>query len=134
MLDFPKRQRLLRRPEFSKTMDDGTKVVGTHLVLIGRRNGEALSKIGFIVSKKVGNAVVRNLVKRRLREIYRNYLLKPQGLDIVVIARGQAARTDFDDLTSSFHEGLNKLRARLQRTTPDGTELPASGPIRSRHS
>ena len=115
MLEFSKQQRLLRRAEFTRTMDAGTKVVTPHLVLIGRRNDEALSKIGFIVSKKVGSAVIRNLVKRRLREIYRTRLHKPEGLDLVVIARGLAAEADFDEVARSFHSALDRLQSRLQR-------------------
>ncbi len=115
MLEFSKQQRLLRRIEFTRTMDAGTKVVTPHLVLIGRRNDEALSKIGFIVSKKVGSAVIRNLVKRRLREIFRTRLHKPQGLDLVVIARGLAAEADFDEVARSFHSALDRLQSRLQR-------------------
>jgi ribonuclease P protein component len=115
MLEFSKQQRLLRRIEFTRTMDAGTKVVTPHLVLIGRRNDEALSKIGFIVSKKVGSAVIRNLVKRRLREIYRTRLHQPQGLDLVVIARGLAAEADFDEVARSFHSALDRLQNRLQR-------------------
>ena len=132
MLEFPKQQRLLRRPQFTKTMDHGTKVVSPYLVIIARRNSEAVSKIGFIVSKKVGNAVIRNLVKRRLREIFRTYRLKPQGLDIVVIARGQAVGVAFGDLTVAFLEGLDKLRARLLRSHPDGSECNSSSPLRGR--
>lgn len=124
MLEFSKQQRLLRRPEFTRTMDAGTKVVTPHLVLIGRRNDEALSKIGFIVSKKVGGAVIRNLVKRRLREIYRTRLHKPVGLDLVVIARGLAAEADFDEVARSFHSALDRLQNRLQRPAGAKTISP----------
>ena len=127
MLEFSKQQRLLRRIDFTKTMDAGTKVVTPHLVMIGRRNDGSLSKIGFIVSKKVGSAVIRNLVKRRFREIFRTRLHRPQGLDIVVIARGLAAEADFDEVTRSFHSALDKLQRRLQ--TPDLREKYSSSPI-----
>ncbi len=124
MLEFSKQQRLLRRAEFTRTMDAGTKVVTPHLVLIGRRNDETLSKIGFIVSKKVGSAVIRNLVKRRLREIFRTRLHKPQGLDLVVIARGLAAEADFDEVARSFHSALDRLQNRLQRPAGAKTISP----------
>ena len=129
MLEFSKQQRLLRRAEFTRTMDAGTKVVTPHLVLIGRRNDETLSKIGFIVSKKVGNAVIRNLVKRRLRELFRTRLHKPEGLDIVVIARGTAAEADFDEVARSFHSALDRLQNRLQRTASGGKMISPIQPL-----
>ncbi len=57
-------------------------------------NGLAQSRLGFSVSKRVGKAVVRNKVKRRLREVLRPVSLKP-GQDIVFIARPAAATADF---------------------------------------
>lgn len=62
-------------------------------------NGLSLSRYGFVVSKRVGKAVVRNRVKRLLREVLRQTLLKP-GWDIVFIARPQAATANFADLRS----------------------------------
>lgn len=62
-------------------------------------NGLSLSRYGFVVSKRVGKAVVRNRVKRLLREILRQTLLKP-GWDIVFIARPRAATANFADLRS----------------------------------
>jgi ribonuclease P protein component len=129
MLEFTKQQRLLRRPEFTKTMDAGTKVVTAHLVLIGRRNDEPLSKIGFIVSKKVGGAVTRNLVKRRLREMFRTQLHKPQGMDIVVIARAQAAEAEFGEVARSFYWALDKLQSRLQGPAQHGKSRSPIQPL-----
>jgi ribonuclease P protein component len=115
MTEFSKEQRLLRRLEFTRTMDGGTKIVTSHMVVIGRRNDFPLSRIGFIVSKKLGGAVERNRVRRRLRELFRNHPHQPQGLDIVVIARGHAADADFVQLQRSFQEGLDRLLGRLNR-------------------
>ncbi len=60
-------------------------------------NGLSLSRYGFVVSKRIGKAVVRNKVKRLFREILRQIWLKP-GWDIVFIARPQAASASFVDL------------------------------------
>ena len=59
------------------------------------------SRYGFIVSKRVGGAVVRNRVKRRMREIVSKMNLKP-GADIVIIARPAAAEIDFGTLKNSI--------------------------------
>ncbi len=112
---FKKKQKLLRRADFTLTMDRGTKVVTPCVVLLGRASETGSARIGFIVSKKVGGAVTRNLVKRRLREVYRTMEPLPQALDVVVIARVGADRYPFDELRQVFCEGMNQLQAKLLR-------------------
>lgn len=115
MLAFPKQQRLLRRIEFSRTMDEGVKVVTPHMVLIARLTGDGRTRAGFIVSKKVGGAVERNRVKRRFRELFRKQADKPHGLDLVIIARGPALPASYEDLERSMSDGLRRLQSMLER-------------------
>ena len=112
---FKKKQKLLRRAEFTNTMDNGFKVVTPFVVLLGRPNQKEAARIGFIVSKKVGGAVVRNLVKRRLREIYRNLKPVPQGIDLVAIARVGSDLCDFEALRQAFAQGIDQLQLRIAR-------------------
>ena len=73
------------------------------LVLYARRNGTDTNRVGITVSKKLGHAVVRNRVRRRLREIYRlNEQLFQPGWDIVVVARVRAVQAPFARLTASY--------------------------------
>jgi ribonuclease P protein component len=70
-------------------------------------NGMPASRIGFSVSRQVGNAVVRNRVKRRLREVVRQTSLKA-GWDIVFIARTPAVQADFRGLWQAVHDLLRR--------------------------
>ncbi len=112
---FPKQLRLLKRPEFTRTMDNGTKVVTPYLVMLGRRSQGSTSRIGFIVSKKVGGAVTRNRVRRRLRELFRTLPNRPAGLDLVVIARNTAADATFEAIGEALGQALGKVHQRLAK-------------------
>ena len=73
------------------------------LVLYARRNRSCTNRVGITVSKKLGHAVVRNRVRRRLREIYRlNEAQFQPGWDIVVVARTKAVHAGFGELTESY--------------------------------
>ena len=73
------------------------------LVLYARRNRTGVNRVGFTVSTKLGHAVVRNRVRRRLREVYRLNEEKFQpGWDIVVVARSRTVNAKFSQLTGSF--------------------------------
>ena len=70
-------------------------------------NGLAYTRWGIVASKKLGPAVVRNRIKRRLREILRQANLKP-GTDIVIIARSGVAQAAFSEIQLAALELLNK--------------------------
>ena len=73
------------------------------LVLYARKNRSATNRVGITVGKKLGHAVVRNRVRRRLREVYRlNEEKFLPGWDIVLVARGKALDADFAALTKNF--------------------------------
>jgi len=69
------------------------------LVLVYRKNGTKGNRIGFSVSKKYGNAVARNKIRRRLKEIVDRERLKLKtGYDMILVVRKNARDADFDQL------------------------------------
>ena len=88
IFSFKKNERLGRRPEFEKAMDQGAKKrVGKSCIIFSLPNNLGRKRLGIIASKKVGNAVARNRVKRIIREIFRQikHGIEP-ALDIVIIS------------------------------------------------
>ena len=78
-------------------------VANGHLVLYARPNRLDCNRVGITVSKKLGHAVVRNRVRRRLREVYRlNEELFQPGWDIVVVARSRCIDADFQSITKAY--------------------------------
>ena len=79
------------------------------LVLYARKNRTNTNRVGITVGKKLGHAVVRNRVRRRLREVYRLNEDKFQaGWDIVVVARTRAIYADFDQLVDAYMTAAQK--------------------------
>ena len=74
-----------------------------YLVLYARPNRTEQNRVGITVSKKLGHAVVRNRVRRRLREVYRlNEQCFLPGWDIVVVARSRCVGAPFDALCKAY--------------------------------
>ena len=74
-----------------------------YFVLYARPNRTNTNRVGITVSKKLGHAVVRNRVRRRIREIYRlNEQLLTPGWDIVLVARTKSVYGDFSKMTQGF--------------------------------
>ena len=74
-----------------------------YLVLYARPNRSATNRVGITVSKKLGHAVVRNRIRRRLREVYRlNEDKFLPGYDIVVVARSRCISANFEKLTQAY--------------------------------
>ena len=80
-----------------------------YLVLYARKNRTDTNRVGITVGKKLGHAVVRNRVRRRLREVYRLNEDKFQaGWDIVVVARTRAIYADFNQLVEAYMTAAQK--------------------------
>lgn len=103
-LTFPKAARLNRAAEFQKLKAEGKTFHGKFMVLsLLKQQSEGLSRIGFITSRRVGGAVARNRVRRRLREIVRpDRAALPVGCWLALIARSRAADAAFSELRGEW--------------------------------
>jgi len=105
--------RLKKRAEFLAVAAKGAKAPMPGLVMqLMPREDDAPFRVGFTVTKKVGNAVVRNRTKRRLREAVRLVLdgETHRGFDMVVIGRDRTAARPFADLLEDVRRGVAKAR------------------------
>ncbi|MBN2707095.1 MAG: ribonuclease P protein component [Deltaproteobacteria bacterium] len=71
--DFPKKERLRKRKDFLEIFDQGQRRHSSHFILFYRESGLDQARLGITASRKVGNAVVRNRLKRLIREYYRQH-------------------------------------------------------------
>lgn len=109
-------QRLRQRDDFAAVRRRGRGPMGPLLGVRGVRTDSSVSRIGFAVPKKVGTAVVRNRVRRRLRAALAQQPLAP-GWDIVIGVRPPAARQRFATLATA----LGDLLARGKMLRRDGS-------------
>ena len=103
-LGFPKKRRLTLRTEFERVRNEGVAQRGKLLVLgVLKVDQNEAFRAGFVTSRRIGRAVARNRVRRRLREIVRKH--QPQICDaiwIVTVARDPAAHATFTELEDAW--------------------------------
>lgn len=111
---------------FRRLYAKGKSGVSPTMVLYCRKNGRTESRLGLTTGTKLGNAVVRNRVRRRLREIYRLHEqdLLP-GYDIVIVARVRAVHSRYANLERDFLRLAKKLQLLSQTNgTPHREKKP----------
>ena len=111
---FPKKERLLKRANFVYLNRSGERHHARHFVVIFRQNGLDITRLGVTVSKKTGNAVKRNRVKRLIREFFRlNKSYIPQGYDMVVTAKKDASYLDLRKIKEEIGEAIFDKKFRV---------------------
>ncbi len=99
---------LKTKKDFNNVFNRGKSTASRYLVLYWYPNKKEINRYGFSISKRIGKAVVRNKLKRRLKEIIRRFLEDSslKGYDIIIIARNPVNSLDFNgiknDLTRLF--------------------------------
>ncbi len=101
--------RITRPEQYASVYEKGNTWVSNLVVIKALPNGLPSHRYGISVSRRVGKAVVRNKVRRRVREIMRAAPIKP-GWDIVIIARQTSARADYRQIKESIESALSRAR------------------------
>ena len=105
---------LCKRQQFVRVQTHGRRFSSKTLVLLVHDGRDELRRFGLTVSRKVGNAVVRNRVKRRLRSLVQQLdVYAPLGADVVIVARFAARTASYqrlrDDLSWLFNRAQNQV-------------------------
>lgn len=116
---FPKTLRLLRRVEFRKVYEEGRRGSARVCTIFYRSNGFPRTRLGITTPRALGNAVIRNRIRRRLREIFRRHQASiPPGWDVVLNPKPLVAEMPFPALTREI------LRLFPSASPPDSAGLP----------
>lgn len=101
---------LKQNHEFRRLYHKGKSAVSPYFAVYCRKTGRPYSRLGITTGVKLGNAVKRNFVRRRIRELYRTHEqeLLP-GYDVVVVARTRAIFGRYAELERSFMQLMRKL-------------------------
>ncbi len=114
---FGRDRRIRKRVEFTRAQRGGESVRTPHFVMIVRAREEGgPTRLGVVATKKTGNAVVRNRIKRLCRECFRLApAMLPPGIDLVVIAKSGAGTLGLRNVQAEWTAALPRLRAHCEK-------------------
>ena len=114
-------ERMVRRSQYLRVARARKYVASKGLILQFEirdpNEGENKHRVGFTVSKKVGNAVVRNRARRRLKSVVNDVLTSSEErpLDLVLIGRASTLKRSYDELLDDFRFALKSARTRQEK-------------------
>ena len=104
--------KLVRKAEFDAVYRHGTRRPSSHFTVFVKANNLPESRFGFSLKKALGSAVVRNRIRRRIREIVRlHYQEIPAGWDVVIHPRSSAREAPFAALSAELVQVLKRVPA-----------------------
>lgn len=105
-----KAQKILKRPEYLLLSQSGKKTQDAFFIIIYTKSASGSPRLGITVSKRVGNAAVRNRVKRLVREWFRLYRAGWDGCwDVNVIAKKKTANLSFQEAALSLEKMIDQV-------------------------
>jgi len=118
---FPAPQRVRKRSEYQEIQSRARRVSTSHFVLLVHARAEATgARLGVVVSRRVGNAAVRNRTKRLIREAFRATRdLWPPDVDLVVVARRAPGDARLDDVVDEWRRVSRLLATRMGQSRAD---------------
>lgn len=103
------KRKITRNDEFKKVFLEGKRIESNNLTFFFLRNGYKFNRLGVVVKKEIGKAVVRNKIKRRIREAYRRINEKLfQGYDIIIIAKKNIVELDCFEIYNELENLFTK--------------------------
>jgi ribonuclease P protein component len=112
MCSFPPESRLHHSRQFSTVWQNGRKYHTAHLILIAAPGSTSMARLGITVSRKVGNAVCRNRIKRWIREYFRLHRVQlTPPVDINIVAKRHAGNLSHDELDQELRSAFARLEA-----------------------
>lgn len=102
---------LKKNSDFRRLYSKGSCAVNRYMAVYCRKNRTGENRLGYTVSTKLGHAVTRNRVRRRLREIYRlNSASLKKGVDIVIVARSRCVGAEYSAMEQAFLSACRELK------------------------
>ena len=113
---LPKRLRLRNRTTFKQVYEQGRFLSNQLIAVHFFPHPEQAHRVGFTAGKRLGNAVVRNRCKRRLKECYRLFREEaPGGIDMIVVARKSLVGAEWEIVVAAFRDLLRRTRMVLAK-------------------
>ena len=134
---FGRDRRVRRRSDFLRIQGGARRVSGPHFILLlaAQPGTPGPSRLGMVVTTKVGNAVARNRIKRVCRSCFRLWIeLVPDGIDLVVIARRGAETLGLEGVRAEWSRLLPQLRKRAEEALANTAGRIHLSPKPSPHS